>query len=225
MDRPLSRITPEMVLERHTAIHDGVADQPRTRLASSRTTANAWGKVLRALFNFERIPINPVHRLSEQRAWYRERPRTGRLTAETLPAWWREVLVLNATQRDYLLVVLLTGLRRNEVARLQWGDIGAGIVTVKAKGGHARAVPIGRWLGALLAERREVLNGTPYVFPVLGKPVTCMSPVRPCGVWPSHRGSRRSRPTISGVPSGASPPIASRTPWSRPCSGIRPAGT
>jgi integrase len=115
-----------MVLERHTAIHDGVADQPRTRLASGRTTANAWGRVLRALFNFERIPI-------EQRAWYRERPRTGRLTAETLPAWWREVLVLNATQRDYLLVVLLTGLRRNEAARLQWGDIGAGIVTSRPR--------------------------------------------------------------------------------------------
>jgi integrase len=30
-------------------------------------------------------------------------------------------------------------------------------------------VPIGRWLGALLAERREVLNGTPYVFPGPGK--------------------------------------------------------
>jgi hypothetical protein len=55
MDRPLARISPEMVLERHAAIHDGVADQPRTRLADGRTTANAWGRIIRALFNFESI--------------------------------------------------------------------------------------------------------------------------------------------------------------------------
>ena len=95
--------------------------------------ANLAMRILRALFNFAAgqyedsqgrslILENPVKRLSQTRAWYRVERRQTFIKAHDLAQWCNEVQKLNnETLRDYLLLILLTGLRRQEAATLRWG--------------------------------------------------------------------------------------------------------
>ncbi|MCR4298322.1 MAG: hypothetical protein NUV75_06170 [Gallionella sp.] len=66
------------------------------------------------------IPNNPVKRLSQTRAWYRIERRQTVIKAHALALWYAAVMNIknqphakNAeTIRDYLLLVLFTGLRK-----------------------------------------------------------------------------------------------------------------
>jgi len=66
-----------------------------------------------------------------------------------LRAFYEAVQALaNPTARDYYLVLLLTGLRRNEAARLLWSDIDLegrwlDVRTEIAKNGYAYRLPLG----------------------------------------------------------------------------------
>lgn len=93
--------------------------------------ANLAMRLLRALFNFAAgqyedsqgkslITENPVKRLSQTRAWYRIERRQTFIKAHELASWYVGVQHLqNTVLRDYLLLILLTGLRRQEAATLQ----------------------------------------------------------------------------------------------------------
>ncbi len=88
-------------------------------------------RLLRALFNFAAgqyedaqghslITDNPVKRLSQTRAWYRVERRQTYIKPHELAAWYQGVIKLeNTTLRDYLLLSLFTGLRRNEAANTE----------------------------------------------------------------------------------------------------------
>jgi hypothetical protein len=79
-------------------------------------------RVMRALFNFAAgqyedsqgkslITDNPVARLSQTRAWYRVERRQTYIKAHELSVWYAGVqTVANETLRDYLLLILFTGL-------------------------------------------------------------------------------------------------------------------
>jgi hypothetical protein len=80
-------------------------------------------RVLRALFNFAAanyeaggkalVLDNPVKRLSRTRAWFRVDRRETLIKPHQLRPWMEAVLALdNGLARDYLQLVLLTGLRR-----------------------------------------------------------------------------------------------------------------
>lgn len=101
-------------------------------------------RLLRALFNFAAgqyedtqgkslITENPVKRLSQTRAWYRVERRQSFIKAHELAAWYLGVQQLqNEVLRDYLLLIILTGLRRQEAATLRWDqvDLNAKTLTV-----------------------------------------------------------------------------------------------
>jgi integrase len=81
---------------------------------------------------------------------------------------------------DYLLFLLLTGMRREEAARLVWDDVDlrARTVTIRdTKNGEDHTLPLSDFLVELLARRKtEATNG--YVFPGEGKTGHIVEPRR-----------------------------------------------
>lgn len=67
---------------------------------------------------------NPVKRLSQTRAWYRIERRQTYIKPHELKDWYDGVQLLqDGILRDYLLLILFTGLRRREAAGLTWANV------------------------------------------------------------------------------------------------------
>jgi integrase len=162
-DRPLRDITPTMVAERHSRI--GKAHP---------ATANGMVRTVRAVYNLAlrrdpTLPPNPA--LLGKRQLYNVEPRTDFVRAEHLPGFVRGVRALpNPVARDYLLAVLLTGMRREEMSCLQWSevDLAMGVIRLPAsrtKSGRPFDVPITRQLREVLMARRASGSTSKWVFP------------------------------------------------------------
>jgi integrase len=171
--KPLLNITKDKVEKRHTLLGE-------TR---GQAFANLSMRLLRALFNFAAgqyedtqghslIPDNPVKRLSQARAWYRIKRRQTYIKPHELKAWHQGVMQLeNIILRDYLLLVIFTGLRRNEAAELKWQDIDLKAKTLTildTKNHQSHILPLTDFLYVLLARRSED-SKSEYVFPGTGK--------------------------------------------------------
>ncbi|HEY9684681.1 MAG TPA: tyrosine-type recombinase/integrase [Oculatellaceae cyanobacterium] len=121
LEIPINAITPTMIDNRHRELSTSGIRGP------GRANANLVMRVLKAVINHGhhkfgdgRPYINPVARL----AWNRVPRRQGMILPEEMPDWFAAVLACeNGTLRDYLLLLLFTGLRRSEASNLKWGDI------------------------------------------------------------------------------------------------------
>lgn len=174
-NRPLLEITKDMVAKRHSLIGQ-----------RSQAQANLVMRYLRAIFNFATaqyedskgeslIPNNPVKRLSQTRAWYRIERRQTVIKAHALASWYAAVMNIKndshgknrETIRDYLLLVLFTGLRKEEAARLTWDNIDfldKTLTILDTKNRQDHTLPLSNFLYGLLQYRkREAVNE--YVFP------------------------------------------------------------
>lgn len=136
-------------------------------------------RVLRALFNFAAgqyedaagrslIPENPVNRLSQTRAWYRIERRQTFIKSHEIAPWYDALNQLpNTTLKDYLLLILLTRLRRQEAAQLKWEqvDLTAKTLTIiETKNNEPHTLPLSDYLYTLLESRKkDHINA--YVFP------------------------------------------------------------
>ncbi|CZG79821.1 integrase arm-type DNA-binding domain-containing protein [Legionella pneumophila] len=144
--------------------------------------ANLAMRVLRALFNFAAgqyedahgkslIMENPVRRLSQTRAWYRVERRQTYIKPHELEAWYQALKnIENETLRDYLLLILLTGLRREEAATLKWENVDLAAKTftvVKTKNNESHTLPLSDFLYDLLDCRYQTRIND-YVFPGSG---------------------------------------------------------
>lgn len=175
--KPLSQISKDMIERKHREIGE-----------RSPAQANLTMRFVRALFNFaigqyedsEGNPIisdNPIKRLSQTRSWYRVVRRNTVIKAHELPAWLKAVNNLSNDQvgrnremiRDYLLLMLFTGLRREEGASLQWEhvDLKSRTLTIPdPKNRQPHVLPLTDFLFELLKRRKkEAGNDSPYVFP------------------------------------------------------------
>jgi integrase len=170
LDRPLRELTREMVEERHRAIAEEVADGGRY---SGHATANSAMRALRAVFNHAidrdaTIGPNPV-RL--RREWFPVSRRERLVKADQLPAFHAAVLALpSAVARDYLLILLFTGLRRGEAASLTWHDIDFSerairIGAARTKAGRKLDLPMTDYVRDLLVARRALGDAGGWVFP------------------------------------------------------------
>jgi integrase len=162
---------------------DQVAKKHRELGKNGEAYANLAMRVLRALFNFAieqyedaqgkpLITENPVKRLSKTRAWYRVKRRKTYITPDQLSMWHQAVMQLdNAVMRDYLLLILLTGVRRNEAAQLKKEDVNlkAKWLTITDPKNHEpHTLPLTIYLHDLLKRRIDV-SCNEYVFPSSGE--------------------------------------------------------
>ncbi len=168
-NKPLGKITRQDVMGKHEALTE----------QAGPAAANLTMRVLRALFSYAKavygvkygIDENPVEILKDAKTWNKSTVRTGHIRPELLAAWWQATEELKPVMRDYLQLVLLTGLRREEAASLAWEnvDLEKRILTVPdTKNGTAHKLPIPDFLLALLTGRQADAAG-PWVFPSAGK--------------------------------------------------------
>lgn len=171
-DKPLTAITKEMIAKQHKKLGE----------ENGEAYANLAMRVLRALFNFAAgqyedsqgrslITDNPVKRLSQTRAWYRVERRQSFIKSHELSDWYTGVQKLtNETLRDYLLLILFTGLRRQEAAKLQWNqvDLKAKTLTIiDTKNREPHTLPLSDYLFNLFTTRKQNASSG-YVFPGTG---------------------------------------------------------
>ncbi|MBX9569251.1 MAG: tyrosine-type recombinase/integrase, partial [Candidatus Obscuribacterales bacterium] len=70
------------------------------------------------------IRTNPVLRLSRNRSWHRIHPRQDIIPDHKLTIWYGAICSLpQEVIRDFLIVLLLTGLRVGEAKRLTWSQV------------------------------------------------------------------------------------------------------
>jgi integrase len=161
---PLEHITRDMVVTKHALVGD-------TR---GHSVANTTMRVFRAIYNYasavnETLPPNPTARLSQTRSWYRERRRRGWVRPHQLRAWYDGAVECDeGNLRDFLTLLLFTGLRRSEAIGLRWEyiDLNDRTLTVPDTKNHEPLIlPLSDFLHRLLAGRKETLNGSEWVFP------------------------------------------------------------
>jgi integrase len=151
--------------------------------------ANGTMRLLRALFNYadgayedskgESIIIrNPVQRISNNKAWFREKSRDNIIQPNDLKAWFTAVKNLpnhhinairnniSETVSDYLIFILFTGLRQSEAAGLLWKDVDFhnSLFTVRDTKNHTdHTLPLTSYTSDLLRVRQGDTNSE-YVF-------------------------------------------------------------
>ena len=140
--------------------------------------ANNTMRVVRAVFNhaIEKyedskgkaiLAVNPVSRLSRNRAWYRDVKRTGHLKPHELQKWFNATKkLLNSNSRDYLQLLLFTGLRKNEAATLKWENVDfkqRTLTVLDTKNRDPHTLPLSDFLFDLLSERKTLNSGV-WVF-------------------------------------------------------------
>jgi integrase len=192
--RALVKITKDQVAERHRAL---------TR-EHGPCYADGAMRFLRSVMNFASwayespegtplLPENPVSRLSRTRAWNGAKRRTTVVKPTQLKAWFEAVGALqrlpedpevldtqSALVADYLVLLILTGLRRTEAAQLKWVNVdleGKTLTVRDTKNRDDHTLPLSDYLHELLERRRKVSEGE-FVFPGTGES-GCLTEPRP----------------------------------------------
>lgn len=207
-NKALVDITPDMVERRHKKLGE----------ERGEAWANGSMRVLRALFSFAEakyedakgrpiITHNPVKKLSRVRAWYAVERRDTYIKADQLAVWYKGLLATeDQTGIDYLLTLLLTGLRREEAATLLWTDIDLEKATLTArvtKNGDVLVLPLSKQLLDIFKARRKSIKSQ-HVFPgrIKGKPIGepkifTAAVKEACGIKTSLHDLRRTFATIA----------------------------
>jgi integrase len=158
----------------------------RLGVDSGEHYANLAMRVLRAVYNFAAaqyedaqgnslLPPNPVQRISATRTWFKQKRRENFITEAELPAWFGAVLAHKAnapsaaaaTVADYLLLVVLTGLRNQEAATLTWSNVNLAdkiLIVRDTKNHEDHTLPLSDYLYQLLCERKASTDAQ-WVFP------------------------------------------------------------
>lgn len=175
-NKPITEINKDMIERKHREIGQ-----------RSEAQANLSMRFMRALFNFAigqyedsagnpTISDNPVKRISQTRAWYRVDRRQTVIKPHDLPAWFKGVYALPTLSkglnreavRDYLLLLIFTGLRREEGLAIQWRDIDFKARTLNIpdpKNRQSHTLPLTDFLFDLLKSRHDKnFEGSPFVF-------------------------------------------------------------
>jgi integrase len=168
LNKPLISITKDKIAKQHQQLGG----------THGEAYANLAMRVLRALFNFAAgqyedaegkslVPENPVRRLSQTRAWYRVERRQTLIKSHELEPWYQALEgIQNKTLRDYLILILFTGLRRQEAATLKWEQLDLNaktLIILDTKNRDQHTLPLSDFLYELLRLRKSSQTNN-YVF-------------------------------------------------------------
>ena len=171
--KPVNSITKDMVMRKFRKVSS----------ESGPALANLEFRFLRALMNFAMgqyenskgkplVSVNPVSRLSETKAWHRIKRRQTIIDKSDLPKWFQGIRSLsNKDFRDYLTLLLLTGVRRSEGFQLQWSDIdlrNKTFIIQDTKNHNPLSLPMGNFLYKMFKERKKT-SKSEWVFPGTGR--------------------------------------------------------
>lgn len=167
LDMDMNKISKSMVLQKHRV------------LSVHPTQANCTMRIVRTLYNFALstyeddnedplIKRNPVERLSQARAWNKELARDRHVPLNKIKDWINTVLLApSPTMRDYLITLILTGLRKTEAASLEWKNIdfdGRFLFIPRTKNGNSHKLPLSGLLFGMLEDRSKE-RVSRFVFP------------------------------------------------------------
>ena len=119
------------------------------------------------------IKDNPVSIITQTKTWYRVDRRQTIIKPHQLFLWFDTVNKLNGDLvKDYLILLLFTGLRRQEAMRLEWDqvDLKANTLTVfDTKNRKPLTLPLGPFILKMLKGRNNNATESKFVFPSTGK--------------------------------------------------------
>jgi integrase len=189
--KPLIELTKDLVARRHRQLSE----------ESGPAYADGAMRCLRSILNVAQFhyeapngaPLlldNPVRRLSQTRAWNRVKRRTTYIRPHQLAPWFKGVLNLKANPKDgetcaiadWLLVTILTGLRRSEGLGLKWVDVDLKDKTLTVRDPKNRAdhtLPLSDYVHELLNARREAKPKAHFVFDNYGEDGHLIDPRKP----------------------------------------------
>ncbi|WP_408998171.1 tyrosine-type recombinase/integrase [Syntrophus buswellii] len=179
LEKPIAEISKDAVVKRHSQI-----SQDKGKAAAD----NAM-RTLRAIYNYadeihnNELPPNPVKRLQVLKSWNKVPRRKTVLSSRQLPAVFRAIQSIgNPTIRDYLLLLLLTGARREEMASLTWADVDMREKTftfTDTKNGKKHTLPMSDYIHEIFKNRQALKEyGNDSVFPGNGKTGRLINPVK-----------------------------------------------
>ncbi len=177
-DKPLQSLCDKSLVEKRYA---QIAKRSKAR-------ANGAMRTLRAMFNYAAVayddedgqPIftsNPVKVLSQKRAWHHVPRRMSVLKPDQLKDWMMAVNAMEARRehslaepvRDWLLLLLFTGLRHTEALALQWSEVDLANRSFKLldpKNRQPITLPLTTFTYELLSSRKSTAEPrNPWVFP------------------------------------------------------------
>lgn len=167
LDKPITEISKDMVAKKHA------------ELSEHKAQANYIMRILRAFLSYAAVayedadgkPIiteNPVCRLSLTKSWHRVSRRQSVIKSYQLKNWYSAVVGLEEQAvADYLLTLLLTGLRKNEAALLKWPDVdfkGKTLLVRDTKNREDHMLPLSPFLYRLLLRRWDARGDHKFVF-------------------------------------------------------------
>lgn len=166
LKKDMKSISRDMVIARHTEITK----------ASGKAAANNAMQFLRALYNFAAVDdetlMNPVEVLSKKKLWHPKLRRQDVISIHEMRDWYKAVLQLQSDSfRDAFILLLLTGLRKNEAFQARWENVDFRNRTLhipQTKNGKPLTIPLCDQLTALLKVRRGVYESHEWIFPGRG---------------------------------------------------------
>jgi integrase len=174
-NKPIIEITKDMVEKKFRKISEASPSQANKTMRNFRAVMNY------AIVKYEDnngesfMRNNPVARLTQLRAWHRVVRKNTLIKHYDLAPWYQAVTNLTNDSiapnrevvRDFLLLILFTGLRRSEAARLTWNRVDLKdrtMIITDTKNHTDHTLPLTDFLYDLLAKRKAEAQ-TQYVFP------------------------------------------------------------
>jgi len=168
LDIPLAEISAEQIIHRHAA--------DAARRGPAWATRNL--RIFRTVYRFAKavhrgmLPECPTDILSDLHMWHRDQRRRTYIKSGDLPRWYAAVMALgNDSARDYLRLILFTGMRRSEAMRLRWENVdfeGRTLTIPTTKNGDPLVLPLSLFLQEMLKARRQRFPDDEWVFFAVG---------------------------------------------------------
>lgn len=147
--------------------------------------------ILQYMVGLRLITFNPCEAVNIRKIRYKIKPRTRRIeshnTTAFIDAWigCSRTGKVNPIQGDFILFLLMTGLRLDEARTLNWSSLdyqSHSFTVADTKNGHPHTLPLTPLMSDLLARRKKDNPASnPYVFPArVGKGVSETKHISDC---------------------------------------------